>query len=122
MMLAPAAASRCGRDSWAGSGQAWPSVPQCMNTITTLARRRAERTAARVRPRSIALASPGRRGVATHDEASSTTCETPITAIFTPLTVVTYGAQAAAALTPIPTYGNRAALAAARVSARPTGP
>ena len=74
-----------------------------MNTMTTLASRRAARTAARVRLRSIALASPGRRPVATQDEASSATCETPTTAIVTPLIVVTYGAHAAAAFVPIPT-------------------
>ena len=43
-------------------------------------------------------------------------------AIFVPSTVVTYGAHAAAASLPIPTYGNRFALAAASVSARPTCP
>ena len=75
-----------------------------------------------MRPRSIAFASPGRLGVATQDDASSATCETPTTAIRIPLTVVTYGAHAAAASVPIPTYGNRAALAAASVSARPTVP
>ncbi len=89
MMLAPAAASFGARLSWPGSGQAWPSVPQCMNTMTTGASRRAARTAASVRGRLIALASPGRDRVATQDEASSATCETPTTAIFTPLTVVT---------------------------------
>ena len=45
-----------------------------------------------------------------------------MTAILIPLTVVTYGAHAASAFVPIPTYGNRAALAAASVSARPTCP
>jgi D-arabinose 1-dehydrogenase-like Zn-dependent alcohol dehydrogenase len=89
--------------SWAWSGQAWPSVPQCMNTMTIGASRRAARTAARVRGRSIALASPGRLGVATQDEASSATWETPTTANLTPLMVRTYGAHAAAALAPIPT-------------------
>jgi hypothetical protein len=74
-----------------------------MKTITTLASRFADLTAARVRPRSIALASPGRVSVATHDEASSATCETPMMAIFTPLIAITYGAHAAAALIPIPT-------------------
>jgi hypothetical protein len=49
------------------------------------------------------LASPGRVAVATQDEASSAICETPMTAIVTPLIVVRYGAHAAAALTPIPT-------------------
>ena len=87
-------------DSWAGSGHVWPLVPQCMNTITTLACRLADRTAARVRPRSIALASPGRVPVATQEEASSATCETPIV---TALIMVRYGAHAAAALAPIPT-------------------
>src|SRR5579863_757745 len=112
MMLAPAAASWRARDSWLGSGHASPSVPQCMNTMTVGASRLAARTAARVRPRSIAFASPGRLGVATHDDASSATCETPTIAILHPLTVVTYGAHAAAASLPIPTYGNRAARAA----------
>ena len=74
-----------------------------MNTITTLACRLADRTAASVRPRSIALASPGRVPVATQEEASSATCETPMMAIVTPLIVVRYGAHAAAALAPIPT-------------------
>ena len=45
-----------------------------------------------------------------------------MTAIFIPLIVVTYGAHAAAASFPIPTYGNRAAFAAASVSARPVWP
>ena len=62
---------------------------QCMNTMTTGASRRAARTAARVRGRSMALASPGRLGVATQDEASSATCETPTTANLTPLMVLT---------------------------------
>ena len=62
-----------------------------------------DRTAARVRPGSIALASPGRAGVATQEEASSATCETPMMAILTPLIVTRYGAHAALALTPIPT-------------------
>ena len=72
-----------------GSGQAWPSVPQCMNTMTTGASRRAARTAASVRGRLMALASPGRDRVATQDDASSATCDTPMIAIFTPLIVVT---------------------------------
>ena len=93
-----------------------------MNTMTVGASRLAARTAARVRFRSIAFASPGRLSVATQEEASSATCETPTTAIFIPLTVVTYGAHAAAASAPIPTYGNRAARAAASVSARPACP
>jgi hypothetical protein len=59
-----------------------------MNTITMLASRLADRTAASVRRRSIALASPARLGVATQEEASSATCETPTTAIRTPLIVV----------------------------------
>jgi hypothetical protein len=103
MMVAPAAASFGASESCAGSGHASPSVPQCMNTTTTSAIRLAARTAASVRPRSIAWASPGRPGVATQDEASSATCETPTIAILTPLIVVRYGAQAAAAFTPIPT-------------------
>jgi hypothetical protein len=37
----------------------------------------------------IALASPGRCAVATHDEASSATLDTPTIAIFVPLIVVT---------------------------------
>jgi hypothetical protein len=74
-----------------------PRYPQCMNTITMLASRLAVRTAARERPRSIALPSPGRPAVETQDEASSATCETPMTAIFTPWIAVTYGAHAAAA-------------------------
>ncbi len=86
-----------GQRQLAGSGQAWPSVPQCMNTMTVGASRLAARTAARVRLRSIAFASPGRLGVATQDDASSATWETPMTAIRVPLTVVTYGAHAAAA-------------------------
>src|ERR1700722_4649115 len=122
MMLAPAADSCRASFSWLGFGQATVSVPQCMNTMTTGASRRAARTAARGRPRGIAFASPGLLVVATHDEARSATCETPMTAIFIPLTVVTYGAHAAAASLPIPTYGNRAALAAARGSPRPAGP
>ena len=73
MMLAPAAASFGASDSWFWSGQAIPSVPQCMNTMTIRASRFAARTAARVRPRLIALASPGRSGVATQEEASSAT-------------------------------------------------
>ena len=105
MMLAPAAASFGASASWAWSGQAWPSVPQCMDTMTVGASRRAARTAARLRGMSIALASPGRLGVAAQDEASSATCETPTTANLTPLMVLTYGAHAAAALVPIPTYG-----------------
>jgi len=39
--------------------------------------------------RLIAFASPGRVVVATQDEASSATCDTPMIAIFTPLMVVT---------------------------------
>ena len=103
MMSAPAAASLGASASWAPVGQAWPSVPQYMNTMTIGASRRAARTAARVRGRSIALASPGRLGVATQDGASSATCETPTTANLTPLMVSRYGAHAAAALVPIPT-------------------
>jgi hypothetical protein len=122
MMVAPAPASCRASDRCLGLGQATRSVPQCMNTMTTGASRLAARTAARVRRRSIALASPGRPGVATQDEASSATCETPMTAIFVPLTVVTYGAHAAAASLPMPTEGKCLALAAARVSARPARP
>jgi hypothetical protein len=103
MTLAPAAASLGASESWTGSGQACPSVPQCMNTITMLAAFLAARTAARVRSTSIALASPARLRVATQDEASSATWETPTTAIFIPLIVVRYGAHAAAAFVPIPT-------------------
>ena len=51
----------------------------------------------------MAFASPGLLAVATQDDASSATCETPMTAILLPLTVVTYGAHAAAASLPIPT-------------------
>src|ERR1700690_1872606 len=116
MMLAPAADSCRASDSWFGFGQATRSVPQCMNTMTVGASRLAARTAARVRARSIAFASPGRLAGAIHDEARSATGETPMTAIRIPLTVVTYGAHAAAASLPIPTYGNLAALAAASVS------
>src|ERR1700722_17227053 len=112
MMLAPAADSCRASFSWLGFGQATVSVPQCMNTMTTGASRRAARTAARGRGRSIALASPGRPGAATQDAPSSATGETPITANLTPFMVLTYGAHAAAALAPIPTYGNRVALAA----------
>ena len=90
--------------------------------MTVLASRLAARTAARVRRSLIALASPDRLPVATHAEASSATCDTPTTAILVPLTVVTKGAHAAAALIPIPTYGNRAEFAAASVSASAAGP
>ncbi len=76
-----------------------------MNTITTLACRLADRTAARVRSRSIALASPGLVPVATQEEASSATCETPMMAIVTPLIVGQVWGHAAAALAPIPTHG-----------------
>src|SRR5215472_2756712 len=103
MMLAPAAASWDARDFCAGLGHAWSWVPQCMNTMTIGARRLAARTAARVWPRLIALASPDRVPVATQDGASSAICDSPMTAILVPPTVVTYGAHAAAALTPIPT-------------------
>jgi hypothetical protein len=89
MMLAPAAASCRASDSWLGSGHDSPSVPQCMNTITVDASRLAARTAASVRGRSMAFASPGRLSVATQDEASSATCETPMIAIRRPFTVVT---------------------------------
>ena len=92
-----------GQGDWFGSGQASPWVPQCMNTMTTLASRLAARTASRVRRWLIALASPDRVRVATQDEASSATWETPMMAIRTPLIVVRYGAQAAAALRPMPT-------------------
>ena len=60
-----------------------------MNTMTTGASRRAARTAASVRGRLMAFASPGRDRVATQDDASSATCDTPMIAIFTPLIVVT---------------------------------
>src|SRR5215469_14989783 len=103
MMVAPAAASLGASASWFASGQAWPSVPQCMKTTTILARRLAALTAARVRLRLMALASPGRVSVATQDEASSATCDTPMIAIRVLLIVVTYGAHAAAAFAPIPT-------------------
>ena len=104
-----AAASSGASASWFASGHAWPSVPQCMNTTTILARLLAARTAARVRGRFIAFASPGRVSVATQDEASSATWDTPMMAIGVPFMVVTYGAHAAAASVPIPTYGNLAA-------------
>ncbi len=89
MMVAPAAASRRARNSWFGSAQAVPSVPQCMNTITTPAIFLAARTAARVRLRLTAFASPGRDLVATHDVASSATWDTPRKANVTPLIVTT---------------------------------
>ena len=64
---------------------------RCMNTNTTLASRLASRTAARVWPRSIALASQGRVPVATQGEGSSATWETPMTAIVALLIVVRCG-------------------------------
>ena len=88
MMLAPAAASLGASDSWRASGHDCPSVPQCMKTITILASLRAARTAARVRRRLMAFASPGLVLVATHDEASSATWETPTMAIGTPRILV----------------------------------
>src|SRR5215469_15954327 len=103
MMLAPAAASLGARESWFASGHVWPSVPQCMNTMTIGASLLAARTAASVSLRLIALDSPDLAAVATQDGASSATCETPTIAIFVPRTVVTYGAHAAAASVPIPT-------------------
>src|ERR1017187_2195763 len=89
MMLAPAAASLGARDSWLASGHAWPSVPQCTKTMTILASLLAVLTAASVRPRLIAFASPGLLFVATHDEASSATWDTATIAIGVPLIVVT---------------------------------
>src|SRR5258708_36970175 len=95
MIVAPAAASLGARASSFESGQVWPSVPQCINTTTTLASRLAARTAARLRRRLMALASPALELVATHEEASSATSETPMNPTLVPLIVVTYGAQAA---------------------------
>jgi hypothetical protein len=60
-----------------------------MNTMTTLARFLAARTAASVRRTLIAFASPDRVRVATQEEASSVTWDTPMTAIRTPWIVVT---------------------------------
>ncbi len=74
-----------------------------MNTMTMGASRLAARTAASVWFRLIALASPGLVWVATQDEASSATWDTPMIAIRTPRIVVTYGAHAAAAFDPMPT-------------------
>ena len=45
-----------------------------------------------------------------------------MTATRFPLTVVRYGANAAASSAPMPTTGKRAVCAAARESANPTGP
>jgi hypothetical protein len=117
-----AAASMGASDSWLASGQASPSVPQCMKTTTILASLLAALTAASVRLTLIAFASPGRVLVATHEEASSATWDTPTMAILVPLIEVTYGAHTAAALTPMPTTGKRAASAAASVSASPICP
>src|SRR5215469_8120873 len=122
MIVAPAAASFGARASWFASGDDWPSVPQCMKTTTTLASRLAARTALRVRRRLMALASPARDLVATHDDASCATCDTPTNAILVPLIVATYGAQAAAASVPMPMYGSPDAFAAANVSASPVWP
>ena len=93
-----------------------------MKTMTVSAIVRAARTAASVRGRSTACASPGRFVVATQVEANSSTWDIPMMAIRLPLIVVNHGCQAASALVPIPTYGNCAAAAADSVSARPTGP
>src|SRR5262249_21157721 len=106
----------------AGVRAGLPFGPQCMNTMTTLARFRAARTAASVRRTLIAFASPDRVRVATQDEASSVTWGTTRTAILTPWIVVMYGAQAARAFLPMPTYGKRAWRAAAIVSCRPVRP
>ena len=93
-----------------------------MTTTTTSAIFFAARTAASVRCRLIEFASPDLVFVATQDDASSATCETPRKAIRTPLIVTTYGAQAAAAFAPMPRTGKCASRAAASVSARPTRP
>src|SRR5215469_2842205 len=103
MMLAPAAANWGASDICAGLGHGWSWVPQCMKTMTIGAIRLAVRTAARVRCRKIALASPDWVLLATQDGASSWICDTPMTAILKPPIVVTYGAHAAAAFAPIPT-------------------
>jgi hypothetical protein len=77
MMLAPAPASCFASVFCMEFGHESPSVPQCMNTITTSATLCAARTASSVRVRLLAIASPDRVGVAIHELANSCTSETP---------------------------------------------